>query len=126
MTQNSKLSVKEAHVSEELSIDELQSSLLIHEGKICQQEKEEHTLKASTNNSFAFRVGPGRENNRGRSKGNNGCGYQNHYQGGRRGYHDYHQGGGIGGGIGYQNYHHQGRGRGSHHSTSFRTKLANK
>ncbi|KAL4282535.1 hypothetical protein GQ457_16G016120 [Hibiscus cannabinus] len=40
-------SIKEAHIIEELSIDELQSSLLIHERKICQQEKEEHALKHS-------------------------------------------------------------------------------
>ncbi|XP_012468987.1 uncharacterized protein LOC105787087 [Gossypium raimondii] len=43
-------SIEEAHVIEELSIDELQSCLLIHEQKNFQQEKEEHALKASTDN----------------------------------------------------------------------------
>ncbi|KAA3486842.1 Retrovirus-related Pol polyprotein from transposon TNT 1-94 [Gossypium australe] len=53
-------SIEEAHVIEELSIDELQSSLLIHEQKICQQEEEEHPLNASTDNHLTTRGGRGR------------------------------------------------------------------
>ena len=117
-------SIKEAHVVEELSIDELQSYLLIHERKICQQEKEEQVLKASTDNNFTHRRGRGR-GNRGRGSGYNGRGHQNHHQGGGRSYQNYHQGGGRGyqnhhqrGVRGYQNHYHQGRGRGSHNSTN--------
>ena len=40
-------SIEESNNIEELSIDELQSSLLVHEQKISQQDKEEQLLKAS-------------------------------------------------------------------------------
>ncbi|GMJ08877.1 hypothetical protein HRI_004556900 [Hibiscus trionum] len=75
------LRMKSAHVIEELSIDELQSSLQIHERKICQQEKEEHVLKVSTENHSITRGGRGKGNGRGRGgeRGNNDCGYQNHH-----------------------------------------------
>nr|DAD29770.1 TPA_asm: hypothetical protein HUJ06_031238 [Nelumbo nucifera] len=49
-------SMEESHDIDELSIDELQSSLLVHEHKIKQQEKEDQTLKASTENHPAPRT----------------------------------------------------------------------
>ena len=42
--------IEEAHDIEELSLDELQSSLLVQEKKINQQETEEQALKVSTEN----------------------------------------------------------------------------
>ncbi|XP_050889194.1 uncharacterized protein LOC127094396 [Lathyrus oleraceus] len=43
-------SIEEANDVDELSIDELQSSFLVHEKKINQQEKEEQALKAVSEN----------------------------------------------------------------------------
>ena len=43
-------SIEEANDIEELSIDELQSSLLVHERKFNQQESEEQALKVSHDN----------------------------------------------------------------------------
>ncbi|KAH7839293.1 hypothetical protein Vadar_002301 [Vaccinium darrowii] len=45
-------SIEEANNIDELSIDELQSSLLVHEQKINQQETKEQALKASSENYF--------------------------------------------------------------------------
>ena len=58
-------SIEEANDIEELSIDELQSSLLVHEQKINQQEKEEQALKASTENCSTLRGDRGRDRGRG-------------------------------------------------------------
>ncbi|KAA8524643.1 hypothetical protein F0562_011066 [Nyssa sinensis] len=81
-------SIEEANGIEELSIDELQSSLLVHEQKINQQEKEEQALKASTENHSTPRgdrgrgKGRGRGRDRGRGRGSNDCGnqQQHHHQ----------------------------------------------
>ncbi|KAL3731547.1 hypothetical protein ACJRO7_028432 [Eucalyptus globulus] len=64
-------SIEEAKDIEELSIDELQGSLLVHEQKILQQEMEEQALKVSTGNhsSSAAWVNKGR----GRGRENNDC-----------------------------------------------------
>jgi len=56
-------SIEESHDINKLSIDKLQSSLLIHEQKIAQQDKEV-ALNASTNFHEARR-GRGRGNGRG-------------------------------------------------------------
>ncbi|KAF2322273.1 hypothetical protein GH714_010025 [Hevea brasiliensis] len=66
-------SIEESHDIDMLSIDELRSSLLIHEQKINQQEKEELALKASTENHLTSdnRIGgrgSGRGNGRGRAE----------------------------------------------------------
>ena len=45
-------SIEESKNVDTFSIDELQSSLLVHEQKLIQQEKEEQALKDSTNNSI--------------------------------------------------------------------------
>ena len=94
--------IEEANDVGLLLIDELQSSLLVHEQKINQQEEEEQALKVvSENHSTPSRADRGRGRGRGRVKGgrnNNDCGNQQ------------------------QNHHHQesqfqgrGRGRGGHH-----------
>ena len=49
-------SIKESKDIDALSIDELQGSLLVHEQKINQQEKEEQALKASTDKEQAFKA----------------------------------------------------------------------
>ncbi|KAM7495176.1 hypothetical protein LguiB_029785 [Lonicera macranthoides] len=72
-------SIEESHDTAELSIDELQSSLLIHEQKMNRQDKEEQALQAVSNNHFSTSNrggrgrGKGRGNNDGRysSRGNN-------------------------------------------------------
>ena len=58
-------SIEESKDLDILSIDELQGSLLVHEHKMVQQDKEEQTLQVSTNNrsSTSSRV------NRGRNRG---------------------------------------------------------
>ncbi|KAA8517177.1 hypothetical protein F0562_017470 [Nyssa sinensis] len=74
--------IEEANDIEELSIDELQSSLLVHEQKINQQEKEEQALKASTENHSTPRGDRGRARGRGRGRGSNDRGnqQQHHHQ----------------------------------------------
>ncbi|KAL6320051.1 hypothetical protein AAG906_004445 [Vitis piasezkii] len=59
-------SIEESKDLDELSIDELQGSLLVHEQKIIQEDKEEQTLKASTNNNA---LTTNRSADRGRGKG---------------------------------------------------------
>ncbi|XP_017635522.1 uncharacterized protein LOC108477487 [Gossypium arboreum] len=73
-------SIEEAHAIQELSIDKLQSSLLIHEQKNFQQKKEEHALNASTVNHLTTRGGRGKRKGRGRGVGrvNNDRGYHHH------------------------------------------------
>ena len=59
-------SIEELKDLDELSIDELQGSLLVHEHKIIQEDKEEQALKASTNNNA---LTMNRSADRGRGKG---------------------------------------------------------
>ncbi|KAL6322426.1 hypothetical protein AAG906_008081 [Vitis piasezkii] len=59
-------SIEESKDLDELSIDELQGSLLVHEQKIIQEDKEEQALKASTNNNA---LTMNRSADRGRGKG---------------------------------------------------------
>ncbi|CAL8148452.1 unnamed protein product [Prunus armeniaca] len=63
-------STEESNDVEQLSIDELQSSLLVHEQKINQSTSEEHALKVSTNiDSSATRGCGGCGRGRGRGGG---------------------------------------------------------
>lgn len=74
-------------IEESKDIDELQSSLLVHEKKINQQEKEEQALKASSeHHSILNRVG--RERDRGRERGRGGR-ENNHHRNQQR--HHQHQ-----------------------------------
>ena len=98
-------SIEESKDIDALSIDELQSSLLVHEQKINQQEKEEQALKASTENHLTPKGDRGR--GRGRGRGSNDRGNQQQH----------HQ---------HLENQFQGRGRGGHHSTSHRPKSADK
>ena len=67
-------SIEEANDIKELSIDELQSSLLVHEQKFNQQELEEQELKVSHDNySFASNRA-----NRGRGRGSGHLDHRNH------------------------------------------------
>ncbi|KAH7838484.1 hypothetical protein Vadar_027144 [Vaccinium darrowii] len=78
-------SIEEANDVVELSIDESQSSLLVHEQKINQQEKEEQALNALLENHFTpsgADRGRGKGRGRGHSRGgrvNNDCGNQEHH-----------------------------------------------
>lgn len=59
-------SIEESKDIDSLTIDELQCSLLVHENKISNQNKEEQALKASTySNTSNFRGGRGRGKGRG-------------------------------------------------------------
>ena len=59
-------SIQEAKDIEELSIDELQGSLLVHEQNFLQQEPEEKALKATTDHfSSTTRTNSGRDKERG-------------------------------------------------------------
>ena len=71
-------SIEESNDIDELSIDELQSSLLIHKHKINQQEKEEQALKALIENHSTLRgdKGQGRGRSKRRGRGNNDRGNQ--------------------------------------------------
>ena len=64
-------SIEEANDLDELSIDELQGSLLVHEQKIIQVDKEEQALKASTNYN-AWTVNRSADLGRGRGRGGRG------------------------------------------------------
>ncbi|KAA0060233.1 uncharacterized protein E5676_scaffold275G00280 [Cucumis melo var. makuwa] len=48
-------SIEESKDIDNLLIDELQSSLLVHDQKVTKQEKEEQVLKASTENQSTFK-----------------------------------------------------------------------
>ncbi|GMP48604.1 hypothetical protein CsSME_00015900 [Camellia sinensis var. sinensis] len=103
-------SIEESNDADELSIDELQSSLLVHEQKINQQEKEEHALKVSSeNHSTPSRVDRGRGRGRGHSRG----GRDNNDRGNQQ--QNHHQ---------KNQFQGRGRGRGGHQST--RPKSADK
>ncbi|XP_015075736.1 uncharacterized protein LOC107019886 [Solanum pennellii] len=101
-------SIEESKDIDELSIDELQSSLLVHEQKIIQQDKEEHALKATTDNPS--RTSGGRGRGRGRSRG------RGSYS---RGNQQYHQ-------LNDDQFQHRGRGRGGHDSTTQKPKSVDK
>ncbi|XP_031279933.1 uncharacterized protein LOC116138363 [Pistacia vera] len=116
-------SIEESKDLDQLSIDELQGSLLVHEHKLIQQDNEEQALKASTNNNAMTQNqsadrGRGREGRGNRDafserggRGNRGRGRANNDRGNQ-----------------YQDNQFQGRarGRGGHHSTSYRPRSANK
>lgn len=60
-------SIEESHDIDEVSIDELQSSLLVHEQRINQgAATEEQALKVSTNNQFTEGMSHGYGRGRGR------------------------------------------------------------
>lgn len=67
-------SIEESHDIDFLSIDELQSSLFIHEYKINQQNKEKQTLNASIEDNQTGGRGGGNYTGRGRGKSTNGKG----------------------------------------------------
>ena len=72
-------SIEESHDIDLLSIDELQSSLLIHEQKLTQQEKEEVASNASTDyrsGGQEYNIGNGKGRGKGRGRGYSG----NHQQ----------------------------------------------
>ena len=85
--------IEESKDIDAISIDELQSSLLVHEQKINQQEKEEQALVVSAESHSTWRGGRCRGRGRGRGRGNNDRGNQqqqyqhqeNQFQGRRRG-----------------------------------------
>lgn len=64
-------SIKESKDIDELSIDELQGSLLVHEHKFSREDKEEQALKALTNNNV---TALNRSADRGRGRGRGGQG----------------------------------------------------
>ena len=99
-------SIEESHDIDELSIDELQSSLLVHERKFNQQEKEEQALKASTENHLATRGDRGRGRSRGRGRGNYDHGNQHQHQ--------------------RQDNRFQGRGQGGNYSTTYKSRSTDK
>ncbi|KAH0712402.1 hypothetical protein KY289_008361 [Solanum tuberosum] len=72
-------SIEESHDIDLLSIDELQSSLLIHEQKITQQEKEEVALSASTDDRSGGQ-GYNKGNGRGRGRGRGNSAYHGNRQ----------------------------------------------
>ncbi|XP_006595346.1 uncharacterized protein [Glycine max] len=106
--------IEEAHDIEELSIDELQSSLLIHEKKINQQEIEEQALKVSTENHSTSKGERGR--GRGRVRGIRGRGRGSNYHGNQQEHQQHHE----------NQFHRRGRGQGGHHFIAHRPKSADK
>ncbi|XP_028059067.1 uncharacterized protein LOC114262852 [Camellia sinensis] len=63
-------SIEESNNMDELSIDELQSSLLVHEQKVNCTTSEEQALKISMNNEFSTSKGSSRGRGRGRGRCN--------------------------------------------------------
>ncbi|KAK4484803.1 hypothetical protein RD792_007398 [Penstemon davidsonii] len=98
-------SIEESKDIDALSIDELQGSLLVHEQKINQQEKEEQALKTSTDNRSSAP-------NRGRGRGRGNSNHKNLHQTSED--NQFHDSQG------------RGRGRGGHHSTTNRSKSGDK
>ncbi|KAI3474406.1 hypothetical protein Pfo_029267 [Paulownia fortunei] len=98
-------SIEESNDIDELSLDELQSSLLVHEHKLNQQEKDEQALKVSTSNHSSA---PSRTY-RGRGKGSNDQKYQQRHPNN-------------------QSHDSQGRGRGRDgtHSDGYKPRLKDK
>lgn len=106
-------SIEEANDVGELSIDELQSSLLVHEQQINQQETEEQALKTlSEKNSTPNGAYKGRGRGRGRGRG----GRYNNDRGNQQQHHQHQESQSQG----------KGRGCGSHHSTTNSPKSADK
>ncbi|GJR34914.1 retrovirus-related pol polyprotein from transposon TNT 1-94 [Tanacetum coccineum] len=103
--------IEESKDVDELSLDELQSSLMVHEQKFKQPDSEERALKVSTDHSMT-------------SKRSGGRGSSSHNLGGRgRGQGRSNRGRGRGRGGNFQPQHHgnrfhdNGRGRGDFHRT---------
>lgn len=103
-------SIEEANDIEELSIDELQSSLLVHEQKLNQQDVEEQALKASIDNHSSSPSKANRGQGKGRGKGHNDRRNSN-----QKSEHDQHH-----------DYQGRGKGRGSHQANGYESKLADK
>lgn len=101
-------SIEEANDIEELSIDELQSSLQVHEQKINQQDKEEQALKSSIDNHFST-SSKGRGWGRGQGRGFNDRRQQQKSEDNRD-----------------NDSHVRGRGRGNYHSSTYRPRSVDK
>ena len=100
-------SIKESNNIEELSIDELQSSLLVHEQKISQQDKEEQLLKASIDyHPTPIKAYRGRGRGRNDYKRNDNRGHIQQFQH-HRGHHQQNQ-------HHENHFHERGRRRGGH------------
>ena len=99
-------SIEESHDLYDLTIDELQGSLLVHEQKMTQQDKEEQFLKVSTDYNHSSN---GADKGRGKSRGHNDQRQQSKCEDN-------------------QVYDSNGRrrGQGSHHSTIYRPRSTNK
>ncbi|KAA8528478.1 hypothetical protein F0562_035833 [Nyssa sinensis] len=98
-------SIEESKDIDELSIEELQGSLQVHEQKINQQEKEEQALKASTDNHSSTL-------NRGRGRGRVNQDRKNLHQTSEN--------------YQFHDFQGRGRGRGGHHSIANRPKSGDK
>jgi hypothetical protein len=100
-------SIEESNNIEELSIDELQSSLLVHEQKISQQDKEEQLLKASIDyHPTPVKAYRGRGRGRNDYKRNDNRGHIQQFQH-HRGHHQQNQ-------HHENHFHERGRRRGGH------------
>ncbi|XP_061365273.1 uncharacterized protein LOC133308644 [Gastrolobium bilobum] len=106
--------IEESKNIDDLSLDELQSSLLVHEQKFKEEDVDDQALKASTENHTARGGGRSRGRGRGQGRGNRDRSNQQQFQGNYS--HQDSQGRGKGGG----------RGQGGHYSTSYRPKSADK
>lgn len=80
-------SIEESKDLDDLSIDELQGSLLVHEQKVNQQEKEEQALKTSTEIQSSRDGGRGRGRGRGRGQSRGRGGRENNDRGNHQQYH---------------------------------------
>ena len=99
-------SIEESHDLYDLTIDELQGSLLVHEQKMTQQDKEEQFLKVSTDyNHSSNRADKGR----GKSRGHNDQRQQSKYEDNQ-----------------VYDSNGKGRGQGSDHSTVYISRSTNK
>ena len=67
-------SIEESHDIDDMSIDELQGSLLLHEQRMKIPSTELQALKVSTQNDFPTGRTSGRGRGRGRGRGGRGCG----------------------------------------------------
>ncbi|KAA8535921.1 hypothetical protein F0562_028399 [Nyssa sinensis] len=98
-------SIEESKDIDELSIEELQGSLQVHEQKITQQEKEEQALKPSTDNHSSTP-------NRGRGRGRLNQDRKNLHQTSEN--------------YQFHDFQGRGRGRGGYHSTANKPKSGDK
>lgn len=62
-------SIEESKDTDQISVDELQSSLLVHEQKFAKRSSEDHVLRAETESSGGRSRGRGRSSFRGRGRG---------------------------------------------------------